>query len=169
MVRHLNFTEEAENGAGKVYCHAKADVVPFDGEFVSKSCWGCSLWAGLLGGYGVECLYDDDMLGKNVTEMKYRSAEDAKERAPELKDVEKVADEDGKKAKDFRQKISADTKKAVDTIQSEKPTPEESLASLEALNEPTPTEEPPIEETPEPEAVPESLKSRPHRISSLYR
>lgn len=116
FVRHVNLTDEADS----IYCYAKGDITPFDGPFVASNCWSCPLLCGLAGGYGVECCYQDDNVGKNLDEVTFRNSEDARDNAPETKDVKRVASPDGKKCAEMREKMSPPQKETANKIKEEK-------------------------------------------------
>lgn len=103
-VRHINLVDDS----GQVYCHFMAEIVPLEGPHVATVCWKCPYWTGLAGGYGVECTYQDENLGKGVQEMTYRNAEDSRDHAPKKAgNPDSISDKDALKARDLREKVQS--------------------------------------------------------------
>ncbi len=132
-VKHINMTEPVSE---TVYCHYQGDIVKFDGVHVANICWGCPFWAGLAGGFGVECIYDD----ANATqpEVVYTKPATAKAEAPErVEDADSIASTDGIAARDARVKLSPAVEDATTPVEEETPT--EEAAPTEEVPEGTPT------------------------------
>jgi len=126
-VNHINLIDDS----GQVYCHLGGDIDVLDGEHVAKSCWICPYWVGLAGGYGVECSYKDENLGRQVSEMTYRNAEDARDHAPEPpEDPNSIASKDGIKMMDLRKKHMTDQEVMADEVEAKQ---EEAEATDEEL------------------------------------
>lgn len=101
-VRHVNISDTE----GKVYCYKQYAVVELDGPHLSEQCWVCPFWAGLAGGYGVECMYEDDKVMNGVELVKFRNPEDAKDHAPKkASNLDGAASKFGVKANDARAEL----------------------------------------------------------------
>lgn len=159
-VNHVNLIDES----GQVYCHYQGDIDTFDGEHIAQVCWKCPYWMGLAGGYGVECDYKDENLGKGVEKMTYRNAEDARDHAPEAtKNYDSIASKDGIKLNQLRAKNSSDQEEAAGEVEQDK---EEAAAKdAEAVAEEAPVEEV-VEEVPE-APVPETGTAVPMKKATV--
>lgn len=153
MAKAVLHTNHVDDG-GQVFCFKNYDIVALDGPYIAKECWSCPLFADLAGGYGVSCLYVDDNLGKGVTQMTYRNAEDARDHAPEKKDTSSVADKLGKKALEARLDINPSPEAAVEEVKKDKEDAaakdqETAAAAAEDAPEIAPVQEitPPVEGT----------------------
>ena len=130
--RHINMTDPATE---QVYCHFQGDVAKFDGVHVATVCWGCPFWAGLAGGFGVECVYDD----ANATqpEVTYTKPATAMAEAPEaVEDADSIASTDGIAARDERVKLTPATEDA--EAPTEEVPAEEAPAAAPAKKNPVP-------------------------------
>ena len=134
--RHVNLTDDES----QVYCHLEHDIVNFDGPFFAKTCWSCPFLCGLAGGYGIECCYVDENVGKGLTDITFRNAQDAEEHAPGKKKPESIASPDGRRCRDMRVKLSPPQKKTAEGIEAERAEKQATAAEPEAPAEENPPE-----------------------------
>lgn len=56
MINHINLPD----AKGQVYCCLRNRVVRYDSVHQSMFCNGCKMFNGTAGGFGVECVWDDN-------------------------------------------------------------------------------------------------------------